>query len=96
MPFPFQAYDTITRTSHPSLFQAVAIRAKHMHELAILNGTLRDIDNKCLNCGAQGHKTWECKENSIFTASVICNACGGIGHVSKLSRSNGISFRILT
>jgi len=66
----------------PDCEKAVAIRAKHMHELAILNGTLRDIDNKCLNCGAQGHKTWECKENSIFTASVICNACGGIGHVT--------------
>ena len=71
----------------------MAIRAKHMHELAILNGTLRDIDNKCLNCGAQGHKTWECKENSIFTASVICNACGGIGHVSKLPRLNGIFYK---
>ncbi len=65
--------------------QAVALRAKHMHDLAILNGTLKDMDFKCLNCGRTGHKSWECDEKSVFTASVICSACGGVGHLSKIS-----------
>ncbi len=53
-----------------------------MHELAILNGTLREFDVKCLNCGAEGHKSWECSEKAVFTSSVICQACGGVGHVT--------------
>jgi splicing factor 1 len=59
-----------------------------MHELAVLNGTLREIDVKCLNCGKDGHRTWECTENAIFTSSVICQACGGVGHVSKCTEYN--------
>ena len=54
-----------------------------MHDLAVINGTLRDVDNKCLNCGRMGHKAWDCPDASVYTASVICNACGGVGHVSK-------------
>ena len=46
----------------------VALRASHMHELAMLNGTLRDIDMKCLNCGREGHKTWQCPESENVTA----------------------------
>jgi hypothetical protein len=46
----------------------VALRAAHMHELAVLNGTLRDIDMKCLNCGREGHKTWQCPESENVTA----------------------------
>jgi len=61
----------------------VALRASHMHELAVLNGTLRDIDMKCLNCGREGHKTWQCPESDNVTASIICSACGGVGHVTK-------------
>lgn len=61
----------------------VALRAAHMHELAVLNGTLRDIDMKCLNCGREGHKSWQCPESENVTASIICNACGGVGHVTK-------------
>ncbi len=68
----------------PDSEKAVALRAKHMHDLAVLNGTVKEVDMKCLNCGRPGHKAWQCDENSIFTASVICNACGGVGHVSKL------------
>ena len=61
----------------------VALRASHMHELAVLNGTLRDIDMKCLNCGREGHKTWQCPESDNVTASIICSACGGVGHITK-------------
>ncbi|TRY79114.1 hypothetical protein TCAL_06595, partial [Tigriopus californicus] len=67
----------------PDSEKAVALRAKTMHDLAVLNGTLRDIDLKCLNCGKWGHNAWECSEGSNFTSSVICSACGGIGHVTS-------------
>jgi len=63
--------------------QMVALRASHMHELAVLNGTLKDIDMKCLNCGREGHKTWQCPESDNVTASIICSACGGVGHITK-------------
>jgi len=67
----------------PDCERMVAMRAAHMHELAVLNGTLKDIDMKCLNCGRSGHKTWQCPESENVTASIICSACGGVGHLSK-------------
>ena len=59
----------------------VALRAAHMHELAVLNGTLRDIDMKCLNCGREGHKSWQCPESENVTARSVkakffCNIQG--------------------
>ena len=68
---------------NPDCEQAVALRAQHMHELAVLNGTLKEVDVKCLNCGRFGHKTWQCDERPNFTSAVICTACGGVGHLSK-------------
>ena len=38
---------------------------------------------KCLNCGRSGHKTWQCPESDNVTASIICTACGGVGHIVK-------------
>jgi len=67
----------------PDCEKMVAMRAAHMHELAVLNGTLKDIDMKCLNCGRSGHKTWQCPESDNVTASIICTACGGVGHIVK-------------
>ena len=54
-----------------------------MYNLAVMNGTLRDIDLKCLNCGKMGHQTWQCTEGSSYTSAVICSKCGGVGHLSK-------------
>merc|ERR1719206_176778 len=48
-----------------------------------MNGTLRDIDLKCLNCGKMGHQTWQCTEGSSYTSAVICSKCGGVGHLTK-------------
>ena len=67
----------------PDSEKAVALRAKHMHDLAVLNGTVKDSEIRCLNCGRVGHKSWQCDESSVFTASVICSACGGVGHVTS-------------
>ena len=39
---------------NPDCEQMVALRAKHMHELAVLNGTLKEFEIKCLNCGRLG------------------------------------------
>jgi len=72
---------------NPDGERMVALRAAHMHELAVLNGTLRDIDMKCLNCGREGHKSWQCPESENVTASIICTRCGGVGHLTKDCRS---------
>ena len=71
---------------NPDSEQAVALRAQHMHELAVLNGTLKEVDMKCLNCGRLGHKTWQCDERPNFTSAVICSSCGGVGHLSKTKK----------
>ena len=68
---------------NPDCEQMVALRAKHMHELAVLNGTLKEFEIKCLNCGRLGHPTWQCGDGKNFTSAVICNACGGVGHLTK-------------
>jgi len=79
---------------NPDSEQAVALRAKHMHDLAVLNGTVKEVENKCLNCGRLGHKSWQCDEKPNFTSAVLCNACGGIGHLTKdcQQRRPGASF----
>lgn len=69
---------------NPDCEKAVMLRSKHMHELAVLNGTLRsEFDMKCLNCGRDGHKAWQCGDGTVFTSSVICSSCGGVGHLTK-------------
>jgi len=68
---------------NPDCEQMVALRAKHMHDLAVLNGTLKEFEIKCLNCGRMGHQTWQCGDGKSFTSAVICSACGGVGHLTK-------------
>ena len=68
---------------NPDCEQMVALRAKHMHDLAVLNGTLKEYEVKCLNCGRMGHPTWQCGDGKNFTSAVICSACGGVGHLTK-------------
>ena len=67
----------------PNGEKMVAFRAASLHELAVLNGTLKEFQLKCLNCGGEGHKTWECPDAPSVTFSTICTACGGVGHVTS-------------
>ena len=70
------------QVEEPNCEKMVAFRAQSLHELATLNGTLKEFQFKCMNCGGEGHKTWECPDADNVTASTICTACGGVGHVT--------------
>ncbi|KAJ3330212.1 hypothetical protein HDU76_006195 [Blyttiomyces sp. JEL0837] len=37
----------------------------------------------CQNCGAAGHRRYECPETKNFTANLFCRICGNAGHVAK-------------
>jgi len=39
--------------------------------------------SRCTNCGASDHKSWQCQDKPNYTNSVICSACGGVGHIAK-------------
>ena len=65
------------QVEEPNSEKMVAFRAASLHELAVLNGTLKENLQKCLNCGLEGHKTWECPDAPSYTFSTICTACGG-------------------
>lgn len=55
-----------------------------LRELASLNGTLRDDENQtCLNCGALGHRKYECPEIHNVTINLVCGICGGHGHATR-------------
>ncbi|KJE90056.1 splicing factor 1 isoform 1 [Capsaspora owczarzaki ATCC 30864] len=64
-----------------------------LRELAAYNGTLRDDEllMRCANCGATTHRAWQCTEKKIFTNSVICHICKGVGHVARdcMNRDGG-------
>ncbi|KAH7699964.1 CBN-SFA-1 protein [Aphelenchoides avenae] len=63
------------------------LRKLQLRELAILNGTMRPEDilggTRCSNCGSDQHKSWECPEQQNVTASIVCTACGGAGHIAR-------------
>ena len=75
------------QVEEPNSERMVAFRAANLHELAVLNGTLKDFQLKCLNCGGEGHKTWECPDQLNITSSIICSAYGGVGHVTSDCRA---------
>ncbi|KAG0167969.1 hypothetical protein DFQ30_005438 [Apophysomyces sp. BC1015] len=67
------------------------LKRQQLRELAALNGTLRDDENQtCMNCGALGHRRYECPERQNFTASLTCHICGTHGHTARdcLQRGN--------
>ncbi|XP_043217885.1 splicing factor 1-like [Amphibalanus amphitrite] len=60
------------------------LRRSQLRELALLNGTLRDQDGqRCINCGADNHKTWQCQDKPNVTNNIVCTSCGSAGHVSR-------------
>ncbi|KAL9559318.1 hypothetical protein MBANPS3_000492 [Mucor bainieri] len=60
------------------------LKRNQLRELAALNGTLRDDENQtCLNCGAPGHRRYECPERQNVTSSLTCHVCGGLGHIAR-------------
>ncbi|ORZ13108.1 hypothetical protein BCR42DRAFT_453145 [Absidia repens] len=60
------------------------LKRTQLRELAALNGTLRDDENQtCLNCGAAGHRRFECPERTNFSANLTCRICGGHGHIAR-------------
>ncbi|KAJ2238207.1 hypothetical protein H4R99_004733 [Coemansia sp. RSA 1722] len=59
-------------------------KRNQLRELAALNGTLRDDEGQaCLNCGALGHRRWECPDKPNVTVSLVCRLCGAKGHVAR-------------
>lgn len=67
------------------------MKRNQLRELALLNGTLRDDEGIiCANCGAPGHRRFECPERANITNTLICRICGGVGHVANdcLQRNN--------
>ncbi|KAI8325312.1 eukaryotic type KH-domain (KH-domain type I), partial [Martensiomyces pterosporus] len=60
------------------------LKRNQLRELAALNGTLRDDEGQaCTNCGALGHRRWECPEQKNVTLSLVCRVCGGKGHIAR-------------
>ncbi|KAG0302415.1 hypothetical protein BGZ97_002362, partial [Linnemannia gamsii] len=60
------------------------LKRMQLRELASLNGTLRDDENQtCLNCGAVGHRKFECPEIHNVTINLVCGICGGHGHATR-------------
>lgn len=62
------------------------LRRMQLRELAQLNGTLRESDSpRCNNCGSTEHKSWLCPDKPNVTNNIVCSACGGAGHIARVS-----------
>jgi splicing factor 1 len=71
------------------------LKRMQLRELAALNGTLRDEDIACSNCGSLGHRRWECTEAENLTQAIVCRICGNAGHVASdcLKRNDPIALQ---
>ena len=63
--------------------QSNALKQQQMRELAILNGTLRDDNLMCKNCGEMGHVHFECPHRANVTSTLRCKICNAQGHVAS-------------
>ena len=59
-------------------------KRKQMIDVAIANGTYRDDEaQRCLNCGEQGHRKYNCPQTSTINANVVCYRCNQSGHLQR-------------
>lgn len=80
-------------TSGPE--EANELKKAQLRELAALNGTLKDEDLLqasvvCSNCGATGHRKFECTQ-PVNNSIVVCKICGIVGHTAVECLSGSIS-----
>ena len=60
------------------------LKKQQLRELAEINGTFKTEDMEiCSNCGAIGHRKYDCQEQRNFTISIVCQVCGAMGHLSR-------------
>ncbi|XP_036286395.1 splicing factor 1 isoform X9 [Pipistrellus kuhlii] len=52
------------------------LRKMQLRELARLNGTLREDDNRIL-------RPWQSSETRSITSTTVCTKCGGAGHIAS-------------
>ncbi|KFP86721.1 Splicing factor 1, partial [Acanthisitta chloris] len=52
------------------------LRKMQLRELARLNGTLREDDNRIL-------RPWQSTETRSITNTTVCTKCGGAGHIAS-------------
>ncbi|KAJ3196731.1 hypothetical protein HK101_007963 [Irineochytrium annulatum] len=67
------------------------LKQEQLRALAILNGTLREDDQQiCQNCGATGHRKFDCPDNKNYTVNLVCRICNSAGHLTKdcMERNN--------
>jgi splicing factor 1 len=61
-------------------------KRKQLLELALINGTLRDLTLPCHICGEVGHRQWDCpnKDSALGgkRLNIVCAICGDGSHVT--------------
>ncbi|XP_053575960.1 splicing factor 1 isoform X2 [Bombina bombina] len=62
------------------------LRKMQLRELARLNGTLREDDNRIL-------RPWQSTETRSITNTTLCTKCGGAGHIASDCKFNSMTVR---
>ena len=61
-------------------------KKRQLMELAVINGTMRDLKAPCSRCGEPGHRHYECPyadQSARRTTAIVCAICGDGGHVTS-------------
>uniref|UniRef100_F7DBZ6 Branchpoint-bridging protein n=1 Tax=Xenopus tropicalis TaxID=8364 RepID=F7DBZ6_XENTR len=62
------------------------LRKMQLRELARLNGTLREDDNRIL-------RPWQSSETRSITNTTVCTKCGGAGHIASDCKFTSVTVR---